>query len=165
MEGAKRQMFSQRSAGCYMRPWGDNGFRSNTTTLENTTFAVDFYSSAESRNKEDCMEACRMDVFCVVALFDYYCYKLKLPLRKNIELEVDDNEIILTEWIYKCYEAGELSKLLLDNEEVEKRQMERIIKVGLCCIQGEPDLRPSMKNVIWMIEGLMDVHVPPLPTA
>ncbi|KAJ8634221.1 hypothetical protein MRB53_027557 [Persea americana] len=71
---------SDRSAGCYMRPWGDNGFRSNTTTLENTTFAVDFYS-AESRNKEDCMEACRMDVFCVVALFDYYCYKLKLPLR------------------------------------------------------------------------------------
>ncbi|RWR87065.1 hypothetical protein CKAN_01599500 [Cinnamomum micranthum f. kanehirae] len=96
--------------------------------------------------------------FGIVLLETLFC-------RKNMELEVDDNEIILTDWIYKCHEAGELSKLLLDTEEVEKRQMERIIKVGLCCVQGEPDLRPTMKNVIWMIEGLMDVHVPPLPTS
>ena len=84
--------------------------------------------------------------------------------RRNIELAVEDDEIILTDWIYKCYEAGELVKLF-DSEEVEKKQLERIVSVGLWCIQNEPALRPSMKNAILMIEGHMEVQVPPFPTS
>ncbi|XXG59184.1 hypothetical protein AAC387_Pa04g1309 [Persea americana] len=84
--------------------------------------------------------------------------------RKNIELQVEDDEIILTDWISKCYRAGELAKLF-HGEEVEKKQFERIVMVGLWCIQSEPAFRPSMKNVILMIEGNMDVQVPPFPAS
>ncbi|RWR97922.1 Protein kinase domain-containing protein [Cinnamomum micranthum f. kanehirae] len=84
--------------------------------------------------------------------------------RRNIELEVEDDEIILTDWISKCYRAGELAKLF-HGEEVEKKQFERIVMVGLWCIQSEPAFRPSMKNVILMIEGIMDVQVPPFPAS
>ncbi|XXG68973.1 hypothetical protein AAC387_Pa06g1947 [Persea americana] len=84
--------------------------------------------------------------------------------RRNIELEVEDDEIILTDWISKCYRAGELAKLF-HGEEVEKKQFERIVMVGLWCIQSEPAFRPSMKNVILMIEGNMDVQVPPFPAS
>lgn len=84
--------------------------------------------------------------------------------RRNIELEVEDDEIILTEWIYKCYQAGELIKLF-DDEEVEKKQLERIVMVGLWCIQSEPALRPSMKNAILMKEGIVDVQVALFPAS
>ncbi|RWR97736.1 Protein kinase domain-containing protein [Cinnamomum micranthum f. kanehirae] len=84
--------------------------------------------------------------------------------RRNIELEVEDDEIILTDWISKCYRAGELAKLF-HGEEVEKKQFERIVMVGLWCIQSEPAFRPSMKNVILMIEGIIDVQVPPFPAS
>ncbi|KAH7520803.1 hypothetical protein FEM48_Zijuj08G0184800 [Ziziphus jujuba var. spinosa] len=41
--------------------------------------------------------------------------------------------------------------------------LERMIKVGLWCIQDNPSLRPSMKNVILMLEGTMGIPVPPSP--
>eukprot|EP00268_Persea_americana_P045671 TRINITY_DN4668_c0_g1_i3.p1 TRINITY_DN4668_c0_g1~~TRINITY_DN4668_c0_g1_i3.p1 ORF type:complete len:800 (+),score=82.00 TRINITY_DN4668_c0_g1_i3:38-2401(+) len=84
--------------------------------------------------------------------------------RRNIELEVEDDEIILTDWISKCYRAGELAKLF-HGEEVEKKQFERVVMVGLWCIQSEPAFRPTMKNVILMIEGNIDVQVPPFPAS
>ncbi|RWR88553.1 Protein kinase domain-containing protein [Cinnamomum micranthum f. kanehirae] len=87
-----------------------------------------------------------------------------LCCRRNIELEVEDDEIILTDWVSKCYRAGELAKLF-DGEEVEKKQFERIVMVGLWCIQSESAFRPTMKNVILMIEGNMDVQVPPFPAS
>lgn len=76
--------------------------------------------------------------------------------KRNIDLASEDDEIILTDWVYKCYETGELVKLF-DSEEVEKKQLERIVSVGLWYIQSEPALRPSMKNAILMIAGHMDV--------
>ncbi|XP_058099193.1 G-type lectin S-receptor-like serine/threonine-protein kinase LECRK2 [Magnolia sinica] len=84
--------------------------------------------------------------------------------RRNLELEVADDEIILTEWVYRCFEAGDLHKLLDEEDEVESRILDSMVKVGLWCIQEEPALRPSMKNVIRMLEGNMDIPIPPRPT-
>ncbi|XXG69175.1 hypothetical protein AAC387_Pa06g2109 [Persea americana] len=132
-------------------------------TLENTEFHLNYYDIF-SAGKEECKEACLTDANCVAALHSTDCFKLKFPLGRNIELAVEDNEIILTDWVYKCYEVGELIKLF-DSEEAEKKQLERVVSVGLWCIQSEPALRPSMKNAILMIEGHMDVQVPPFPTS
>jgi hypothetical protein len=41
--------------------------------------------------------------------------------------------------------------------------LKRMVKVGLWCIQEDPALRPLMKNVILMLEGTMDIPVPPSP--
>ncbi|XXG68978.1 hypothetical protein AAC387_Pa06g1950 [Persea americana] len=138
----------------------------NIVPLQNTRFKEDYYSLVENMEQEDCKEACSTDANCVAALYSYYgyCYKLKFPLRRNIELEVEDDEIILTDWISKCYRAGELAKLF-HGEEVEKKQFERVVMVGLWCIQSEPAFRPTMKNVILMIEGNIDVQVPPFPAS
>lgn len=38
-----------------------------------------------------------------------------------------------------------------------------MVKVGLWCVQDNPPLRPSIKNVILMLEGLKDIPVPPSP--
>ncbi|KAL2528160.1 receptor-like protein kinase 1 [Forsythia ovata] len=74
------------------------------------------------------------------------------------------DEAILEEWVYNCYEAKEISKLVGD-EEVDERKLERMIKIGIWCIQDEPSLRPSMKKVLLMLEGTVDIPVPPSPTS
>ncbi|KAF3963000.1 hypothetical protein CMV_012557 [Castanea mollissima] len=73
-------------------------------------------------------------------------------------------EAILEEWAYSCFEALELDKLVSD-QDVDKRQLERILKVGLWCILDEPSLRPSMKKVLLMLEGTVDIPIPPSPTS
>ncbi|RVW32765.1 G-type lectin S-receptor-like serine/threonine-protein kinase RLK1 [Vitis vinifera] len=72
--------------------------------------------------------------------------------RKNFDLSLPDEEIGLNEWVSHCFEAGELGKLV-DDEEVDKRELERMVKVGLWCIQDEPLFRPSIKKVLLMLEG------------
>ncbi|KAJ0976592.1 hypothetical protein J5N97_012066 [Dioscorea zingiberensis] len=93
----------------------------------------------------------------LVLIFIIFNYRV---LRKNMELEVDADEIILSEWVYSCYLAGELEKLTLD-EDVDMVEFERAVKVGLWCIQTDPTLRPSMKNVIIMLEGCAEISSPP----
>ncbi|KAJ9704010.1 hypothetical protein PVL29_005340 [Vitis rotundifolia] len=99
---------------------------------------------------------------------DVYSYGIVLLeticCRKNVDWSLPEEEAILEEWVYHCFEAGELGKLVGD-EEVDKRQLERMVKVGLWCILDEPSLRPSMKKVLLMLEGTVDIPVPPSPVS
>ncbi len=69
-------------------------------------------------------------------------------------------EIVLSNWVYKCFVARELNKIV-NGEEVGKSILENMVKMGLWCIQDEPLLRPSMKSVL---EGITDIAVPPCPS-
>ncbi|XXG65303.1 hypothetical protein AAC387_Pa05g3041 [Persea americana] len=84
--------------------------------------------------------------------------------RRSVDMEVAENEIILSDWVYDCFESGELHKLVY-SEEVDMRRLERMVKVGLWCIQDEPSLRPSMKKVVLMLEGTVKIPTPPSPTS
>ncbi|KAM3290287.1 G-type lectin S-receptor-like serine/threonine-protein kinase LECRK3 [Capsicum chacoense] len=84
--------------------------------------------------------------------------------RKCVDLSLNENESILEYWVYNCYDAGDLDKLVKD-EEVEGRQLERMVKISIWCIQDEPSLRPSMKKVLLMLEGTVEIPVPPSPTS
>ncbi|ONI01880.1 hypothetical protein PRUPE_6G164400 [Prunus persica] len=84
--------------------------------------------------------------------------------RRNVDWSLPEEEAILDELACNCFEKGELGKLAGD-EEIERRQFERMIKVGLWCIQDEPSLRPSMKKVLLMLEGTVDIPTPPSPSS
>ncbi|KAH0745632.1 hypothetical protein KY285_007289 [Solanum tuberosum] len=84
--------------------------------------------------------------------------------RKCVDLSLNENEAILEYWVYNCFDAGELDKLLRD-EEVDKRQFERMVKISIWWIQDKPSLRPSMKKVLLMLEGTVEIPVPPSPTS
>ncbi|XP_059641582.1 G-type lectin S-receptor-like serine/threonine-protein kinase LECRK4 [Cornus florida] len=99
---------------------------------------------------------------------DIYSYGIVLLeiicCRRNIEVNVSEpEEVVLSNWVYKCFVARELNKLV-GSEEVEKNILEKMVKVGLWCIQDEPVLRPSMKSVVLMLEGITDIATPPCPT-
>ncbi|KAK1570601.1 hypothetical protein Q3G72_004327 [Acer saccharum] len=76
--------------------------------------------------------------------------------RKNLDQSLPEEQVILEEWVYQCFVDGELGQLVGD-EEVEQKQLERIIKVALWCILDEPSLCPSMKKVLLMLEGTVDI--------
>ncbi|PIN21618.1 Serine/threonine protein kinase [Handroanthus impetiginosus] len=100
---------------------------------------------------------------------DVYSYGIVLLeiicCRRNIDLSVSrPEEIQLSGWAYSCFTAGELGKLV-GNEGVEKKSLERMLTVALWCIQADPILRPSMKGVVLMLEGLTNISCPPNPTA
>ncbi|THG14750.1 G-type lectin S-receptor-like serine/threonine-protein kinase LECRK3 [Camellia sinensis] len=84
--------------------------------------------------------------------------------RKCLELSFSEEEAVLEEWVYDCFQTKELGKLV-GNEDVDMRKLERMVKVGLWCIQDEPSLRPSMKKVLLMLEGTVDIPIPPSPTS
>ncbi|CDP04767.1 unnamed protein product [Coffea canephora] len=81
--------------------------------------------------------------------------------RKSVDCTSPENEAILEEWANQCFEAGELYKLVGDEEVDDVRELERMIKIALWCIQEEPALRPSMKKVLLMLEGTGDIPIPP----
>ncbi|KAK0605734.1 hypothetical protein LWI29_030174 [Acer saccharum] len=152
---------------------------------DNTIWVEDSYSVLLQTSKEDCSKACLDDCNCEAALYkDGSCKKQRLPLkygrrssqsgsiafikiicyRKKLDQSLPEDQVILEEWVYECFEDGELGQLVGD-EEVEPKQLERIIKVALWCILDEPSLRPSMKKVLLMLEGTVDIPTPPNPTS
>ncbi|KAH9795935.1 vacuolar protein sorting-associated protein 54 [Citrus sinensis] len=84
--------------------------------------------------------------------------------RSNFEVNVSTADVVLlSTWVYNCFIAKELNKLVGEDEEVDLRTLETMVRVGLLCIQDKPNLRPSMKNVILMLEGTMEIPVVPFP--
>ncbi|RWW21331.1 hypothetical protein BHE74_00040988 [Ensete ventricosum] len=83
--------------------------------------------------------------------------------RKNMELEAEVDEIMLLDWVYDCVVTGAVEKLVPD--EVDMTELNRLVKVGLWCIQSEPASRPTMKNVVMMLEGSIDISIPPPPSS
>jgi hypothetical protein len=77
-----------------------------------------------------------------------------------VDLNLPEEEATLEEWAYQCFVSGELGKLV-NNEEVDKRQSEIMARVGLWCYLDEASLCPSMENVLLMLEGTVDITIPP----
>lgn len=46
---------------------------------------------------------------------------------------------------------------------VDEEELLRALKVGFWCIQDEVSMRPSMSEVVMMLEGSVEVNEPPIP--
>eukprot|EP01018_Ginkgo_biloba_P033212 Gb_05509 [translate_table: standard] len=88
-----------------------------------------------------------------------------ISCRKSVDLDVPDNQIVLSEWAYECLKFGRLQNLVQDqpseDNAIDGRQLERMVLVALWCIQDDPCLRPSMKKVVQMLEGTVEIAFPP----
>ncbi|KAI0511038.1 hypothetical protein KFK09_011656 [Dendrobium nobile] len=83
--------------------------------------------------------------------------------RKHTNLkENNSSQVYYPSWIYDKLQKRELSKNfeIFDIDDLEIK----LSKVGLCCIQTRPSDRPSMINVVEMLEADVDsLHMPPKP--
>ncbi|KAB5520238.1 hypothetical protein DKX38_024557 [Salix brachista] len=82
------------------------------------------------------------------------------------EYMTNDQEEALMDWVYACYCKKTLDKLVENDEDArnDMKKLERLVMVAIWCIQEDASLRPSMKKVTQMLEGVVDVSVPPRPS-
>ncbi|CAN1263452.1 G-type lectin S-receptor-like serine/threonine-protein kinase LECRK3 [Linum perenne] len=95
----------------------------------------------------------------VTVKVDVYSFGVLLLEIISCRRSVDANEssmdrAILTYWAYDRYSEGAIG-------DIVEYDMEAI---AIWCIQEDPSVRPTMKQVWQMLEGLTEVPVPPCPT-
>jgi len=85
--------------------------------------------------------------------------------RKNTQNSVDEEKGILTDWAYDCYKTRKLDILLENDDEALNniKSFENFVMIALWCIHEDPSLRPTMKKVLQMLEGIVEVSIPPNP--
>ncbi|GMN30451.1 hypothetical protein TIFTF001_050666 [Ficus carica] len=86
--------------------------------------------------------------------------------RRNVDVEMGAEEkAILVYWAYDCYSEGMLESLVDSDMEAmnDLKNLERFLMVAIWCIQEDPSLRPTMKKVMLMLEGIVQVSIPPSP--
>lgn len=103
----------------------------------------------------------------ITSKLDVYSYGVMLLeivcCKKAVDLE--DN-VILIDWAYDCFRHGRLEDLTEDDSEAmdDMETVERYVKIAIWCIQGELRMRPNMRNVTQMLDGVTQVHDPPNPS-
>ncbi|KAM1308812.1 hypothetical protein ACFX13_005712 [Malus domestica] len=88
--------------------------------------------------------------------------------RKKFEEDAEDeNQMILADWAYDCHKQNKLHLLFPnDSEPMEAiKEMEKYVMIAMRCIEEDPLLRPTMKNVTLMLEGTGEVSFPPDPSS
>ncbi|KAG6781743.1 hypothetical protein POTOM_014656 [Populus tomentosa] len=84
--------------------------------------------------------------------------------RKNFEINaLQEHQVVLADWACDCLKEGKLDLLVEEDEEAteDMKTVERFVMVAIWCIQEDPSLRPGMKKVVQMLEGAVQVSIPP----
>ncbi|PQQ00045.1 G-type lectin S-receptor-like serine/threonine-protein kinase RLK1 [Prunus yedoensis var. nudiflora] len=78
-----------------------------------------------------------------------------------------EEKAILTNWVYDCYQEGKIDAVLDHETEAlhDKKNLEKSVMVAIWCIQEDPSDRPTMRKVVQMLEGVVEVHAPPCPSS
>ncbi|KAM3707311.1 hypothetical protein ACJW31_02G015000 [Castanea mollissima] len=81
----------------------------------------------------------------------------------RVEEESEKDDLILSNWVLSCVTSGKLEMVVGHEPEAlsDFKRFERMALVGLWCIHPDPILRPSMRKVTQMLEGTMEVGIPP----
>jgi interleukin-1 receptor-associated kinase 1 len=114
------------------------------------------------------------EVFCrsfggVTYKSDVYSYGMMVlemvGQSKDFDMgSLETNEMYFPDWFYMYLEPGKISTLHGGITEEEEEIVEKMILVGLWCIQTIPSHRPSMTKVVEMLEGsLQSLQIPPRP--
>nr|GEZ04639.1 G-type lectin S-receptor-like serine/threonine-protein kinase LECRK3 [Tanacetum cinerariifolium] len=90
-----------------------------------------------------------------------------ISCRKSVKGNENGDEYgaILTDWAWDCFREKRLDVLVENDSEAleDVKKLKTFVMIGLWCIQENPSLRPTMRMVIQMLEGVVEVNEPPCP--
>lgn len=101
---------------------------------------------------------------------DVYSYGMMLfeiiSGRRNLEIIADDMvDYFPTRAVNKTNREEEVISLLDHKLEgnANEEELTRALRVASWCIQDAPEDRPSMKLIVQILQGVVEVGVPPVP--
>lgn len=101
---------------------------------------------------------------------DVYSYGVLLLeiicLRRSVDNEISKvDKAILTDWAYDCYQERTVRALVENDLEAmdDMSLLQRFVMAAIWCIQEDPSHRPTMRRVTQMLEGVVEVPIPPRP--
>nr|KYP32950.1 putative LRR receptor-like serine/threonine-protein kinase At5g45780 family [Cajanus cajan] len=101
----------------------------------------------------------KVDVYSFgVMLLEIICCR-----RSVLKMETEEEEnAILTDWAYDCYLEGRIDAMVEDDDEAlcDNGRLQKWVKIAICCINEQPELRPTMGMVMQMLEGFVEVPNP-----
>ncbi|CAN1333743.1 G-type lectin S-receptor-like serine/threonine-protein kinase LECRK2 [Linum perenne] len=79
--------------------------------------------------------------------------------RKSVETGMEESKVMLIDWAHECFVKRRVCDLLVvgGEEEDQLRLVEKWVLIALWCVQEDPEVRPGMKRVLEMLEGLVEV--------
>lgn len=85
--------------------------------------------------------------------------------RRNLDMNYDAEDFFYPGWAFKELGNGRARKIVDRRLQgvVDEEEVERAVKVAMWCIQDEIGMRPSMGEVVRMLEGSVDIEMPPMP--
>ncbi|XP_043718100.1 G-type lectin S-receptor-like serine/threonine-protein kinase At5g24080 [Telopea speciosissima] len=85
--------------------------------------------------------------------------------RRNLDISFDAEDFFYPGWAFKEMTNGTPLKVADKRLEgnVEEEEFVRSLKVAFWCIQDEVGMRPSMGEVVKMLEGSVEINDPPMP--
>ncbi|XP_022884582.1 G-type lectin S-receptor-like serine/threonine-protein kinase LECRK3 [Olea europaea var. sylvestris] len=86
--------------------------------------------------------------------------------KSSVVFAMGEEEEALIDWAYDCYSKKKLNKMVENDEEArnDMKSVERLVMVAIWCIQEDPSIRPSMRIITQMLEGVAEVPIPPRPS-
>ncbi|KAI4317810.1 hypothetical protein L6164_025648 [Bauhinia variegata] len=106
----------------------------------------------------------KVDIFSYgVLLLEIICCRRHVE-SSDLAEESEEDGGVLSKWVLRCMVSKKLEQVVEHDLEVlnDFKRFEQMALVGLWCVHPDPALRPSMKQVMQMLEGTMEVGIPPL---
>jgi hypothetical protein len=97
-------------------------------------------------------------------VFSYGALALEVACgRRPFDRKFPEEQIVLLDWVWNCYENGELLKVLDSRlgHNFNEEQMTKVLLLGLLCSHPDPNARPPMGYVRQVLVG--NASLPPFP--
>ena len=96
-------------------------------------------------------------------VFSFGAFLLEVATgRRPIERRAPADDVILVDWVFSCWIRGQILEAKDPNlgADYVEEEVELVLKLGLFCSHSEPEVRPSMRQVVQYLER--DIPLPEL---